>query len=113
MHEDGIPQYPPDVTDSEDTYPIKYYSEIQARNAKFRYEFAKWCTEPPDHVTMPDNEMVTGVSSGQLAQLTSNEIAYNLILDEPALVRACRIIERAWIAYTILHYDYSYSDDER
>ena len=70
MHEDGIPQYPPDETDSEDTYPIKYYSEIQARNAKFQYEFAKWCTEPPDYVTMPDNEMVTDVSSGQLAQLT-------------------------------------------
>ena len=79
---------------------------------------AKWCTESPDHVTMPDNEMVTGGSSGQLAQLNSvfsasgvSEIAYNLILDEPALVRACRIIERAWIAHTILHYDYSYSDD--
>ena len=51
MHEDGIPQYPPDATDSEDTYPIKYYSEIQARNANFRYDFAKWCTESPDHVT--------------------------------------------------------------
>ena len=56
--------------------------------------------------------MVTGVSSGQLAQLTSNEIAYNSILDKPELVRACRIIERAWIAYTVLHYDYEYSDDE-
>ena len=49
MHEDGVPQYPPDVTDSEDTYPIKHYSKIQVLKAKVQQDFTK----------TPDNVMVS------------------------------------------------------
>ena len=105
MHEDGVPQYPPDVSDSEDTYPIKHYSEIQALEAKIQYDFTK----------APDDVMMTIDPSSGLALLNStsesSKIAYDLTSNEPALMRACRIIERAWVAYTILHYGYSYSDD--